>query len=133
MQDAGRCGDCDPGVPMRKVFLAGLAAPIVFFLTVPAMAETALGIACREYATAVADDYMSDQLVRLDGSEVASEGHVIVHSYGRKYLMPNRAAGEGPLVRKSIGTATREWGQVYTEERRRCLRKRMLGEFLAGN
>ena len=118
---------------MRKVFLAGLAAPLAVFLSTTAMADTAIGVACREYAAAVADEYTADRLVRLNGSETASEGYITVHAYGRKYLMPRHVPGEGALVRNSIGTDTREWGLVYTEERRRRLRDRLLGELDAGN
>ena len=128
-----RCGVCNWVTHMRKVFLAGFAAPLAILLSTSAMADTAIGVACREYAAAVADEYMSDRLVRLNGSETAGEGFITVHSYGRKYLMPRHVPGQGAIVRNSILGDTREWGVVYTEERRRCLRTRLLGELDAGN
>ena len=118
---------------MGKVFLGCLAAPLAVLLSTSALAESALGVACREYAAAVADDYMSDEMVRLDGTEEAGEGSYTVHAYGRKYLMPHRKAGEGAIVRKSIGATTRQWRLVYTEERRRCLANRELRDLYAGN
>lgn len=118
---------------MRQVFLGCLAAPLVLLVSVPAFAETAIGTACRSYAAAVADDYMSDRLVRLGGSEEAGRGFIIAHVGGRKYLMPRAVPGEGPIVRESIGTTAREWADVYREERRRCLRHGHLGAFLANN
>lgn len=130
---ARRCGVRELGVSMGKVFLGCLAAPLAVLLSTSALAESALGAACREYAAAVADDYMSDEMVRLDGTEEAGEGSYTVHAYGRKYLMPHRKAGEGAIVRKSIGTTTRQWGLVYTEERRRCLANRELRDLYAGN
>lgn len=113
---------------MRKAVLAGFAASLCVFVSTPVFAETAIGLACRDYAAAVADKYMSDQVIRLDGNETASQGFVTVHSYGRKYQIPRKVSGNG-LQRASIGTVTREWGLVYTEERRRCLEDRLLGEF----
>lgn len=109
--------------------MAHLVAPLAaVVLSTSAVADTAIGVACKAYAAAVADDYMSDQLVRLNGAETASNDRIIVHSYGRKYAMPRRVAGQGPLVLKSIGNTTREWGKVYAEERRRCLKQKTLGE-----
>ncbi|MBL8789614.1 MAG: hypothetical protein JNM45_03895 [Rhizobiales bacterium] len=113
---------------MRKAVLAGVAATLTVFMSTPVLAETAIGTACRQYAAAVADKYMSEQVIRLDGSQSAAEGHVTVHAYGRKYQIPRKVAGNG-LQRASIGTVTREWGLVYTEERERCLEDRHLGEF----
>jgi hypothetical protein len=114
--------------------MALVVAPFVaVVLSTSAAADTAIGVACKQYAAAVADDYLSDQLVRLDGVETPGDDHIIVHSYGRKYAMPRRVAGQGAVVRKSIGNTTREWGKVYTEERRRCLKQRRLGEFLSLN
>jgi hypothetical protein len=125
------------GVSMRKFSKVMLAVPAVvlasIWLPAAATAESPINTACKAYATAVADDYMSDEMVRLEGSEDVSAGNLIVHAYGRKFVLANHVAGEGPVVRRSIGTITREWGQVYSEERRRCLRDRRLGEFLADN
>ncbi|NMD09051.1 MAG: hypothetical protein GYA66_13855 [Phyllobacteriaceae bacterium] len=119
---------------MSRIFGALVVAPLAaVVLSSPVLAESAINTACKAYAAAVADDYMSDKLVRLDGTETPQEGHLIVHSYGRKYVMPNHVPGTGAVVRSSIGTTTREWGKIYSEERRRCLRDRHLGEFLANN
>lgn len=113
---------------MRKAVLAGVAASLSVFLSTPVFADTAIRIACREYAAAVADKYMSSEVVRLDGNEKAAQGFITVHSYGRKYQIPRQVAGKS-LQRSSISTVTREWGLVYTEERQRCLEDRLLGEF----
>ncbi len=126
------------GVSMRKFSMAVLAAPFAAVFTVAALpsvafADSAMVSACRAQAAAVADDYMSDEMMRLDGTESAGEGHIIVHSYGRKYLMANNVPGEGRLVRRSIGTTTQEWGKVYMEERRRCLRLARLSDFYSNN
>ena len=122
------------GIVMRGFFLTLVAAPCaVVLISSSALAESAMSLACRAYAASIADDYMSDELVRLDGTETAGDDHFIVHSYGRKYAMPRRVAGQGNVVRRSIGTSTREWGKVYTEERRRCLRKKTLGDLLTEN
>jgi len=115
-------------IVMRKVFLAGVAATVSVIVSTPAFADSALGVACRQYAAAVADKYMSDQAVRLDGNKSAAQGFITVHAYGRKYQVPRQVAGNG-LQRTSIGTVTREWGLVYTEERNRCLEDRLLGDF----
>ncbi len=128
LQDEGDAALVIWVIVMRKVLLAGVAASLSLFLTTPVFAETALGVACRQYAAAVADKYMSNQVVRLDGNEAASEGFVTVHSYGRKYKIPRTLSGNS-LQRASIGTVTREWGLVYTEERDRCLEDRYLGDF----
>lgn len=117
---------------MSRIFGALVVAPLAaVVLSSPVLAESAINVACKQYAAAVADDYLSDELVRLDGTETPGDDHIIVHSYGRKYAMLRRVAGQGPVVRKSIGHTTREWGKIYTEERRRCLRQKTLGELSA--
>lgn len=114
--------------------MALLAAPFAaVLLSSPVLAETAIGVACKQYAAAVADDYMSDELVRLNGTETAGDDHIIVHSYGRKYAVPRRVAGQGSVVRRAMGETAREWGRVFTEERRRCLRTKTLGDLLSSN
>ena len=116
-------------IVMRRIVLAGAAASMSIIVSVPAFADTALGVACRAYAASVADKYMAERVVRVEGNGQQRQGFITVHSYGRKYLVPRHTAGDGNLFPETIGTATREWGLIYTEERDRCLNDRLLGDF----
>lgn len=120
-------------IVMRRIVLAGIAASLSIFVSAPAYADSALGVACRAYAAAVADRYMADRVIRVEGNGKPREGYITVHAYGRKYLMPRHTAGDGNLFPESVGTATREWGVVYTEERDRCLNDRLLGDLPVSN
>jgi hypothetical protein len=118
------------GVSMRNIFVPVLALPLIVALSSAALAEAPMAVACKALAAAVADDYMSDQIERVSDSKPASEGYSVAHVFGRKYLI---SASHGVLRPRGIGAATREWGQVYREERRRCLRTRLLNDFTLGN
>ncbi|MFO1033012.1 MAG: hypothetical protein U1E15_02595 [Hyphomicrobiales bacterium] len=88
----------------RKPFAALLSLSFVTFLSTPVLADTPLGIACRAYAAAVADDYMSDELVRIDDTVGAREGYLTAHVAGHKFLIPVNAPGEGGVQPRAIGT-----------------------------
>jgi len=118
------------GVSMRKFLVPALALPLTMIVSQVAIAEAPFSVACKAFAAAVADDYMSDRMERVDDAKGPSQGHMVAHVYGRKYLIPVRA---GTLYPQAIGARTIEWGKIYSEERRRCLRTRLLGDFTLEN
>ena len=118
------------GVSMRKFLVPVVALPLAVIMSQAAFAEAPISVACKAFAAAVADDYMSDRMERVDDADGPREGYMVAHVYGRKYLIP---VDTGTLRQQAIGARTIEWGKIYTEERKRCLRTRLLNDFTFGN
>jgi hypothetical protein len=118
------------GVSMRNFLALMLALPLAAAAAPMAVAETPVSVACKALAAAVADDYMSDEMLRVDDADDAPANYMVAHVYGRKYLIP---VDSGTLKPRAIGTRSIEWGKIYSEERRRCLRTRLLNDFTLGN
>jgi hypothetical protein len=115
---------------MRGFIFAAVVVPLVTSFANSALAEAPILVACKAFAAAVADDYMSDQMIRVEDAEAAPQGYMTAHVAGRKYLVPIGATGENGLKPRAVGIRQVEWGRIYTEERRRCLRQKSLGDFL---
>ncbi len=118
---------------MRMIFKLAIAAHFAVFAGTAAQAETVRSKACRVYAAVVADDYMSDQIVRISDGQGARQGFYVAHVYGRKYLVPVRNPKSADLKLRPIGERTVEWGHVFREEWRHCLRTKLLGDFAKSN
>lgn len=118
---------------MRGLFMAAVALPLALSFSTSLRAEQPIVTACKAYAAAVADDYMSDRLLRVDDAESAPRGYITTHVAGHKYVMPATNAGQNGIRLRAIGENTIEWGRVYSEERRRCLRQKLLGDLSYNN
>jgi hypothetical protein len=99
---------------------AVLSVAVFAAVSLPAQAVTeARHLACRDYATTVANEWAADEIYLVqDDNEMPEASEVTVIAGGKKYFMPR----EGRGVIRSVGQRIVARKQVYREEYARCLR-----------
>jgi hypothetical protein len=102
---------------MRSIIVSAFALSL---LAGPALAKSANLIACKSYASSVADEWAADQIVRAsDGDPLGSGNEVLVIAGGRSYYI---ARNPNEIVHKPVGQRVVERQRVYRQQLRRCLR-----------
>jgi hypothetical protein len=81
-------------------------------------------MACREYARAIADEWSSVDIARIEDDTIQpGADEVVVIAAGKKYFVPRE---QTEVVATSVGKRIRAYHNVYREEFRRCLRGSLL-------
>jgi hypothetical protein len=102
-----------------------LSFAVLTAATVPSFAATdARKVACRDQASAIADEWAAGDIYRAKADEEPESNEVLVIAGGVKYFVPRKGSG----VIRPVGQRIYQRKQVYLEEYRRCLRD---GEFSA--
>lgn len=100
---------------MRRIVLSALALGLT---AVPALAGS-VNITCRQFAMAMADEYMAGKLERAeDGAPLGNADQVLIIGAGKAHYVPRYQSG----VTKSYLTQRRLHREVYNEEYWRCMR-----------
>jgi hypothetical protein len=102
---------------MRVTALLSLAVLTAAATSAAAVTEDRK-IACRDYASAVADEWAAGDIYRAKADEEPEAKEVLVIAGGVKYFVPRTGQG----VIRPVGERIYHRKQVYLEEFRRCLR-----------
>jgi hypothetical protein len=114
----GRCGLFEfVSYVMRRIILSAFALSLC---AIPALAKSPNLLACKAYASAVADEWASDQIVRASENDPLGSGNeVLVIAGGRSYYV---ARQPNEIIHKPVGQRVIERQQVFRQQLRRCLR-----------
>ncbi|MCA0433105.1 MAG: hypothetical protein LCH46_07555 [Proteobacteria bacterium] len=102
--------------------LAVLAAGASMLASLPAAAlETPTFTACRDYASATADKWSADEIIRAGEAAKTRPNSYVAIIYGKKYFVPLQNGSRDDLKPKPLGQRAIERKHVYYEELNRCL------------
>jgi hypothetical protein len=100
---------------MRRIILSVFALGLS---VVPTFAE-AVNVTCRQFALAMADDYLGDDLVRAENNApLGDENRVLIIGAGKSHYVPRYQTG----VTKSYLAQRELHREIYNEEYWRCMR-----------
>jgi hypothetical protein len=100
---------------MRRIILSAFALGLS---VVPSLAGS-VNITCRQFAMAMADEYLGENLVRAEsGDPLGDESRVLIIGAGKAHYVPRYQSG----VTKSYLKQRMLHREIYNEEYWRCMR-----------